>query len=213
MFEKINSVILVGGFHEVIELCELNKIKIAGIIDNHKKGNYLGYKIIGSDNDAKKLFDSYAKIPLIITPDQPKLRKQIVEIYRKLGYKFANLISSFAMVSKSVQFGIGVLIQSNSNISANVELSDFVRVNTMANIMHDSIIGKFSTIAPNAVILGKVKIGNMTYIGSNATILPGISIGDNVIIGAGAVVTKNVPDGKLMVGNPAKELKKNDKSK
>jgi maltose O-acetyltransferase len=34
--------------------------------------------------------------------------------------------------------------------------------------------------------------------------LPGVSIGDNCIVGAGSVVTKNVNDGSVVAGNPAK---------
>jgi UDP-2-acetamido-3-amino-2,3-dideoxy-glucuronate N-acetyltransferase len=41
-------------------------------------------------------------------------------------------------------------------------------------------------------------------IGSNATICPGITIGKDAIIGAGAVVTKNVPEGKVVKGNPGR---------
>ena len=35
-------------------------------------------------------------------------------------------------------------------------------------------------------------------------IMPGITIGSNVVIAAGAVVTKNIPDGVVVGGNPAK---------
>lgn len=45
-------------------------------------------------------------------------------------------------------------------------------------------------------------------IGSNATILCGITIGENAIVGAGAVVTKDVPANSVVVGNPAKVIKK-----
>ena len=41
-------------------------------------------------------------------------------------------------------------------------------------------------------------------IGANATLLPGITIGVKSMIGAGSVVTKSVPDGTLVVGNPAR---------
>lgn len=41
-------------------------------------------------------------------------------------------------------------------------------------------------------------------IGAGAVILPGITIGKNARIGAGAVVTKDVPEGALVVGNPAR---------
>jgi len=207
MFKKCDKVILIGGFHEVIELCELQNIKIIGIIDNLRKDTFLGYPILGTDNDAEELFNSIGNIPILITPDQPKVKNRIVDLYQKAGYSFFNLVSSSSLISKSAKFGKGVLIHNKVNISSNVIIGDFVRVNTMANIMHDSVIEQYTTIAPNAVILGNVKIGCLTYIGSNATILPHVNIGNNVIIGAGAVVTKDVPAGKTMVGNPARELK------
>ncbi|MNR16247.1 Serine acetyltransferase [compost metagenome] len=43
-------------------------------------------------------------------------------------------------------------------------------------------------------------------IGNNASLLPAIIIGKNTVVGAGAVVTKNVPDFKTVVGNPARKV-------
>ena len=34
--------------------------------------------------------------------------------------------------------------------------------------------------------------------------MPGVSIGNNVVIGAGSVVTKDIPDGEVWAGNPAR---------
>lgn len=45
-------------------------------------------------------------------------------------------------------------------------------------------------------------------IGSGAVILCGITIGARALVGAGAVVTKDVPPGAVVVGNPARILKK-----
>jgi len=206
MESKSNKVILIGAFHEVIELCEKQSFNIIGIIDNVKTKSYREYKILGTDSIALDLFRTYGNFPLIITPDQPLKRHDIAEIYRNVGYHFINLVSSDSLISKSSNLGNGVIVHSKVNISANVILGDFVRVNTMANIMHDTIIHPYTTIAPNAVILGNVKIGSLSYIGANATILPGITIGTNVVIGAGSVVTKDVGDGLILAGNPAREL-------
>jgi len=49
-------------------------------------------------------------------------------------------------------------------------------------------------------------IGNNVRVGAHAIILPGVHIADNVSIGAGAVVTKDIPEGKIVVGNPANEI-------
>lgn len=46
-------------------------------------------------------------------------------------------------------------------------------------------------------------------VGANAVIIGDIHIGNNVHIGAGAVVTKSVPDNCVVVGNPARIVKKN----
>lgn len=51
-------------------------------------------------------------------------------------------------------------------------------------------------------------IGDNVTLGSNVCIIGNIRIGNNVIVGAGSVVTKDVPDNSVVVGNPAKILKK-----
>ena len=55
---------------------------------------------------------------------------------------------------------------------------------------------------------GDTIIGNDVWIGQNAVILPGVHIGDGAIIGANSVVGKNVEPYTIVVGNPAKVLRK-----
>lgn len=49
-----------------------------------------------------------------------------------------------------------------------------------------------------------VTIGEKCFIGARAIILKGVTIGDGAVIGAGAVVSRDVPAGRMAVGNPAK---------
>ena len=51
-------------------------------------------------------------------------------------------------------------------------------------------------------------IGDDVDIGANVIIIGEIRIGNNVIIGAGSVVTKNIPNNSVVVGNPARVIKK-----
>jgi acetyltransferase-like isoleucine patch superfamily enzyme len=58
-----------------------------------------------------------------------------------------------------------------------------------------------------------ISIGECSFVGFGASIMPGVSIGRNCIVGSNAVVTKSVPDYCLLVGNPAKIVKRYDLEK
>lgn len=52
--------------------------------------------------------------------------------------------------------------------------------------------------------MARIKIGNNCFIGSGARIMGGVKIGNNCIVGAASIVTKDVPDGSVVAGMPAK---------
>ena len=55
---------------------------------------------------------------------------------------------------------------------------------------------------------GDTVIGNDVWIGQNAAILPGVQIDDGAIVGANSVVGSNVAPYTIVIGNPAKALRK-----
>jgi serine O-acetyltransferase len=52
------------------------------------------------------------------------------------------------------------------------------------------------------------KIGNNVYVGAGSTILGGITIGNNVTIGAKSMVLEDIPDNSVVIGNPARVIRK-----
>lgn len=55
-------------------------------------------------------------------------------------------------------------------------------------------------------LFAPIVVGNNVMIGVNSLIMPGVHIGNNVIIGGHSVVTKDVPDGSIVAGMPAKQI-------
>lgn len=51
-------------------------------------------------------------------------------------------------------------------------------------------------------------LGDNVWVGYGAQVLSGVKVGSNCVIAAGAVVTKDVPDGSVVAGVPAKIVKK-----
>lgn len=54
----------------------------------------------------------------------------------------------------------------------------------------------------------RIRIGKYCWIGANAVILKGVRLGRGCIVGAGAVVTKSFPAYSVIVGNPARLVRK-----
>ena len=82
-------------------------------------------------------------------------------------------------------------------------------------IHQDAIIGEDCVIGQGITIGGRSKnptvpiIGNKVYIAAGARVLGAIKVGNNVIVAPNAVVIKDVPDGCIVGGIPAKILKEN----
>ena len=54
--------------------------------------------------------------------------------------------------------------------------------------------------------VGVIEIGDRAFIGAYSIVMPNVRIGSDVIVGSGSVVTKNIPDGVVVGGNPARNI-------
>lgn len=58
------------------------------------------------------------------------------------------------------------------------------------------------------VKVGSVRVENRVWIGARALVLPGVTLGEGSVVGAGAVVTRSTDAYSVVVGNPAREVRK-----
>lgn len=111
----------------------------------------------------------------------------------------------------SVIIGDRVDIGSNSCIDRgtldDTIVCDDVKINNLCHVAHNCYIGKGTMITSGSIIYGSCNIGNEVYIASSI-IRNHSSVGDRSIVGMGAVVTKNIPNDTVVVGNPARPLRK-----
>jgi sugar O-acyltransferase (sialic acid O-acetyltransferase NeuD family) len=121
--------------------------------------------------------------------------------------RFETIVHPTAAVSSMAKLGKGAVIFQNVTITSNAHIGDHVCILPNSVISHDCRVGRYSCIAGGAVVSGHVTIGESCYLGANCSIKERIVIGARCLIGMGSVVIRNVMEGSLVVGNPARELK------
>lgn len=94
-------------------------------------------------------------------------------------------------------------------ISHSVNIFDNLTHPIAARARHEQVRAIYASGHPRDIDLGDqaVSIGDDAWIGAGATILRGVSIGRASIVAAAAVVTRDVPDGAVVAGNPARLMR------
>ena len=121
-------------------------------------------------------------------------------------------VGAFVEIQKGVVIGRRCKISSHSFLCEGVTIEDNVFIGHGVVFTNDKFPratnpdGSPQSEADWQVIPTLVKGG--ASIGSNATIIAGVVIGENALVGAGAVVTRDVPDGAVVAGVPARPVRK-----
>jgi acetyltransferase-like isoleucine patch superfamily enzyme len=125
-------------------------------------------------------------------------------------------VREMTRVGENVSIGTGSVVEHHVTIGDGVRLHSNVFVPEFSTLCNDCWLG------PNVVLTNaryprspgvKEALRGPTImpgakIGANATVLPGLTLGAHCLVGAGAVVTRDVPDSAVVVGNPARIVKR-----
>jgi UDP-3-O-[3-hydroxymyristoyl] glucosamine N-acyltransferase len=90
----------------------------------------------------------------------------------------------------------------------NTIINEHAKIDDHVHIAHNVVVGKGAMVVACAEISGGVSLGDFSWIGPNSSIIQKKNIGVRSFIGIGSNVLKNVPDGAVFAGNPAREILK-----
>ena len=133
----------------------------------------------------------------VILGDQSFVRERV-----RIGAR--SVIGRGTVIDPGVLVGARARIQTNVYLTGGSVLEEDVFVGPCVCTTNDDTMGRHE---PSYEARGAL-LRRACRVGGAAVLLPGVEVGEEAFVGAGAVVTRDVAAGSLVVGSPARELRK-----
>jgi len=184
------------------------RYRVEGILDDVAENLgrvVLGCKVIGRIEEAPKLkgcrfvngISSVASFRLI------------PEVIRRTGAApdaFETIVHPRATLAASARIGRGSVVLAGGVLGPEADVGDHVIILQNTSLNHNVRVGDFTTLSAGATLLGYAEIGRNAFVGAAASIAPRVRVGDSALVGMGSVVIADVAAGKVVAGNPAREI-------
>lgn len=136
-----------------------------------------------------------------------------LNLYRALvgrGAAMAALIHPRATISRHARIEAGTVVFAGAVVNFGARIGQACIINTGATVDHDDRLADGVHLSPGAHLGGGAAVGECSWVGLGASVREGVVIGRDVRIGAGAAVVATAPDDGVLVGVPARPLRRSD---
>lgn len=209
----MKSVIIGAGKYGEVYLAYLREagVDVIGFLDDDEavQSDLIGgLPVLGKTDIMPDLKVKFGVEAIFCPIGSNKIRVRFLQRAKDLGYLTPNYIHPSVRISPDVKIGEGVYILLGTSIMPFTEIEDYVMISMGVNLAHHNILRKGTFLSTGCNFGASIVAGENTYCGIGSTIMTGLhSLGKDCLIGAGAVVIKDVPDGAVMAGVPAKVIK------
>lgn len=213
---KVRILILgAGGHAQVIadillrmRAASLDVLPIGYLDDNSQLTGraFLDLPVVGKMNDLSTIPHD----AIIVGIGDNRTRCALFRDFWTQGENFAIARHPSAVIAPDVTLGPGCTVCAGAIVNPGSVIGSNVILNTGSTVDHHNQIGDHVHVAPGVHLGGDVQIGTGSLVGIGAVVTPQRSVGEWSIVGAGAVVTKNIPNNVVVVGIPARIIRKSD---
>ncbi len=182
---------------------EIIFIDDAEVVDNPRNALILKFE------DLKNRF-TLNNVEICIAIGEPAIRKILFGKLIANNLAIATLVHPEVYIPKSTKVGRGTIINKFVSITCDIVIGHNVYIHPIACIGHDSIIGSHTIISSFVDVAGDCNVGDCAFLAINVIMKQGTSIGDNSIVGLASVVHRDIKEGVIALGNPARPMKNNE---
>jgi len=145
---------------------------------------------------------------LIAAIGDNRARRTICLRLQTAGFRFAAVVHPAAAVALDAEIGPGSYVSALALVGTTTQIGTNTIVNGAGCIGHHCVIGDHVHMAPGVNTAASVRVGEGTMIGAGTNIVAGCTIGAWSVVGAGSVVTRDIPDGVIAYGSPARVIRR-----
>jgi acetyltransferase EpsM len=219
MSEK-NVIILGGSGIGMIAASILDRLggyKMAGFLNDaipvgDEIGKYNKFPVLGKSEDVQTLIKKYDAMVFIAYIGMTNERETTgkLESLAIPEERLLTIIDPSAIIPQGFcEIANGSLICPLAQVSSDTTIGKNCILLPNSYVGHDSVLEDYVSIANNACIGANVKVGYGSHIGTNAATREKLVLGRYSVVGMGSVVLNDVPEGGIVVGNPAQLLRVN----
>lgn len=209
------NVLIVGAGAQAKYIAEIARVRgdcpVIGILDVQDNPEIIGQdlggaKVVGG-LEALDAYSPSSDLGVIVASGEPRRKEDLVRLLSARGFSFVTVLHPTASVASSARIGEGVIVNACAVIQPFARIGNHVMIHAGCIVEHNCVVEDFANLAPRATLAGWVRVGRCATLFTGCSVIPGKSIGEDAVVGAGAVVLNDVPNGKTVVGNPARLLR------
>ena len=152
-------------------------------------------------------YSGAAVVVCIANARNPAVRERVVQRLDLPADRYASIVHPSADVGAGCVIGPGSVVLAQVALTADVSVGAHVCVMPQTVLTHDDVVEDFVTIASGVRVSGAVRVGRGAYLGAGAIVRETRTVGAGSLVGMGSVVLRDVPEGEVWAGNPARYLR------
>jgi sugar O-acyltransferase (sialic acid O-acetyltransferase NeuD family) len=207
-------VLIVGaGGHGQVMLDVIRRqggAEVVGFLDDRQElagQEVAGVPVLGPGSDSALVARSGATHFLVAIGDN-RVRAAKFRQMQAMGLLPWSAIHPATTLAEDVKLGRGAQVVAGVIVNPAAVIGENVILNTACTVDHHCVLEDHVFIGPGAHLGGAVTVRELAFLGIGALVLPGRTIGAGAMVGAGSVVNKDVPAGVVVVGVPARVVRK-----
>jgi UDP-perosamine 4-acetyltransferase len=211
--DRRRLVIFGAGGHAKSALAVLRALPawdVAGLVEDGATADgrlVLGHRVLG-DRSCLPVLRAQGVDSAFVAIGDNAARCAVGSALEAAGFALATIVHPAALLMADAVVGRGSFVHALAIVGPECRVGNHAIVAPNVTLGHESTVGDAVQFTSGVHVGGRVRIGDRCFLGPGCVVYPRVTIGNDVQIGANSVINRDVADGCIVAGNPARLVRR-----